>query len=166
MPSAPAVRVAPRSSAMKVHCWRGGSIADVAEAVESPVRLASDQASCQRLLALIRSVPTPVWGRDELGAGEMWNSNSVTSWALASCGLDALDIRPPRGGRAPDGAWASLSPAGNGSRSARHSMLERRECDFPPGLVVGPAQSQPRSLAVRVASVRLRVPVLPIALDR
>jgi hypothetical protein len=108
----------------EVHCWRGGSIADVAEAVESPVRLASDQASCQRLLALIRSVPTPVWGRDELGAGEMWNSNSVTSWALASCGLDALDIRPPRGGRAP--GWSAGVVVARRERQQVGTPLDRR----------------------------------------
>ncbi len=33
------------------------------------------------------SVPCPVWGRDELGHGETWNSNSVVSWALARGGL-------------------------------------------------------------------------------
>jgi hypothetical protein len=31
----------------------------------------------------------------------MWNSNSVTSWALISGGIDARSVRPPRGGRAP-----------------------------------------------------------------
>ena len=53
------------------------------------------------LLALASSVPTPVWGRDQLHAGEMWNSNSVVAWLIASSGLDAAKIRPPRGGRAP-----------------------------------------------------------------
>lgn len=89
----------------EVRCWRGGVIADIAEAVASPVRLAADEGTCRQLLALISSVPTPVWGRDELGAGEMWNSNSVTSWVLARANLDALDIRPPRGGRAP--GWSA-----------------------------------------------------------
>ncbi|MDQ1656299.1 MAG: hypothetical protein QOD41_1382 [Cryptosporangiaceae bacterium] len=85
----------------EVHCWRGGSIADISEAVESPVHLTGDEATCHRLLTLMPSVPAHVWGRDELGAGEMWNSNSVTSWALARTGLDPRGIRPPRGGRAP-----------------------------------------------------------------
>jgi hypothetical protein len=49
----------------------------------------------------VPSVPTPVWGRDELGAGEMWNSNSITAWLLASAGLPVEEIRPPAGGRAP-----------------------------------------------------------------
>ncbi|HEY0616740.1 MAG TPA: hypothetical protein VGD15_04100 [Kribbella sp.] len=85
----------------EVRCWRGGAIADIAEAVASPIRLTADEAICRQVLALIFSVPTPVWGRDELGAGEMWNSNSVTSWVLTGAHLDAPDTRPPRGGRAP-----------------------------------------------------------------
>ena len=31
-------------------------------------------------------MPTPVWGRDELRAGEMWNSNSLTSWLIVAAG--------------------------------------------------------------------------------
>jgi hypothetical protein len=85
----------------EVRCWPGGTIADIAEAVASPIRLTTDEATCRQLLALISSVPTPVWGRDELGAGQMWNSNSVTSWVLTRALLDIRDIRPPRGGRAP-----------------------------------------------------------------
>jgi hypothetical protein len=105
----------------EVHCWRNGSIADLAEAVDSPRRLTSDESRCRLLLALIASVPTPVWGRDELGTGEMWNSNSVTSWALTRCGLGAA---PPEGGRAP-GWHAGIvaahrqRPALSGGRSAR-----------------------------------------------
>ncbi len=47
------------------------------------------------------SVPTPVWGRDELGAGEMWNSNSVIAWVLTRSGLQAKAGQPPHHGRAP-----------------------------------------------------------------
>ena len=42
-----------------------------------------------------------MWGRDELGAGEMWNSNSVIAWVIARSGIEAQSIQPPRGGRAP-----------------------------------------------------------------
>jgi hypothetical protein len=49
----------------------------------------------------VPTVPTPVWGRDEFGAGEMWNSNSVTAWLLARAGIDTTDLAPPNGGRAP-----------------------------------------------------------------
>jgi hypothetical protein len=85
----------------ELRCWRDGVIPDVAEAVESPRRLTNDAGSAQRLLDLVPSVPTPVWGRDELGAGEMWNSNSVISWLIARSGLPADSIHAPAGGRAP-----------------------------------------------------------------
>jgi hypothetical protein len=69
--------------------------------VESPRRLASDDDHARRLLDLVTQVPTPVWGRDELGTGEMWNSNSVIAWVIARSGIDADSIQPPAGGRAP-----------------------------------------------------------------
>jgi hypothetical protein len=81
--------------------WRDGVIPDLAEAVDSPRHLTGEVETSRRLLALASSVPTPVWGRDQLRAGEMWNSNSVIAWLVASCGLDPAKIHPPRGGRAP-----------------------------------------------------------------
>lgn len=50
---------------------------------------------------LVPHVPMPVWGRDELDAGEMWNSNSLTSWLICRSGLHVETIRLPPGGRAP-----------------------------------------------------------------
>ena len=85
----------------EVRRWRGGVIPDAAEAVESPRRLTRDPAVARRLLELVREAPTAVWGRDELGAGEMWNSNSLIAWLLARAGLPAGSIEPPAGGRAP-----------------------------------------------------------------
>ena len=84
-----------------VRCWRDGRIPDIGEAVDSPRRLTSDPELAQGVLELIRDVPTPVWGRDELGTGDMWNSNSVVSWVIVRSGLDSDAIHPPRGGRAP-----------------------------------------------------------------
>jgi hypothetical protein len=85
----------------EIRLWLGGHIPDVAEAVESPRRLASDDDHARRVLELVAQVPTPVWGRDELGTGEMWNSNSVIAWVIARSGIDADSIQPPAGGRAP-----------------------------------------------------------------
>jgi hypothetical protein len=85
----------------EVRCWRGGTIPDVDEAVESPVRLSEDEATAARVLETVRSVPTRVWGRDEAGAGEMWNSNSIVAWVLIRSGIDAGAVEPPAGGRAP-----------------------------------------------------------------
>jgi hypothetical protein len=85
----------------EIRCWRDGVIPDVDEAVESPRRLTDDPALAQRFLELVRDVPTPVWGRDELQAGEMWNSNSVISWLIGRSGLGVDGVEPPAGGRAP-----------------------------------------------------------------
>ena len=94
----------------EVHSWRDGVIPDVAEAVESPYRLTGDERRARHLLELVAEVPAPVWGRDELGVGEMWNSNSVTAWLIARSGLLSDAIRVPRGGRAP-GWQAGLAVA-------------------------------------------------------
>jgi hypothetical protein len=85
----------------EVRRWRDGVIPDLAEAVESPQRLSTNQDTAHRVLDLVPHVPAAVWGRDELRAGEMWNSNSVISWLVSQSGLRPDAIRPPRGGRAP-----------------------------------------------------------------
>jgi hypothetical protein len=85
----------------EIRCWRDGVIPDIAEAVASPLRLSEEPERARRLLELAPHVPAPVWGRDELGAGEMWNSNSTISWLLARAGLDVESIALPPGGRAP-----------------------------------------------------------------
>jgi len=91
----------PRVFRYEVRCWCGGSIPDVGEAVESPRLLTADLESAQRVLDAVPQVPTLVWGRDEWGAGEMWNSNSLIAWLIARCGLPTESIHPPAGGRAP-----------------------------------------------------------------
>lgn len=85
----------------EIRLWRGGHIPDIAEAVDSPRRLSDDEQCARRVLHEVPQVPTPVWGRDELGTGEWWNSNSVIAWVAARSGLDADSIHPPQGGRAP-----------------------------------------------------------------
>ena len=85
----------------EVRRWRDGVIPDVAEAVGSPRRLTDDPATAGLLWESVPEVPMPVWGRDELQAGEMWNSNSVISWLIVRSGLAIESIRPPAGGRAP-----------------------------------------------------------------
>ncbi len=85
----------------EVRCWRGGVIDDLAFAVASPVGLSTDPGHVVRLLEQVAAFPTATWGRDELGTGEMWNSNSLTSWVLASSGHDTEGLDPPRRGRAP-----------------------------------------------------------------
>jgi hypothetical protein len=120
----------------EVRRWRDGVIPDVAEAVESPRRLSADRECARRLLALARQVPTPVWGRDELRTGEMWNSNSTISWLIARCGLDAESIQPPAGGRAP-GWRAGIVVAHREQRqaAANHKSQRRRVSGFTQGVV-------------------------------
>jgi hypothetical protein len=54
----------------EVRRWRDGIIADADEAVASPQRLSDDPLLARRLLDLVGCLPSPVWGRDELGTGE------------------------------------------------------------------------------------------------
>jgi hypothetical protein len=97
--------------------WRNGVIADISEAVDSPRRLSNDLSDARRLLELVPQMPTLTWGRDELGVGEMWNSNSMISWLIARTGLDVESIRPPAGGRAP--GWnAGMAAAARESNAA------------------------------------------------
>jgi hypothetical protein len=84
----------------EVRRWRDGVIAAADQAVNSPQLLSDDAILARRLLDLVGTLPSPVWGRDELGTGEMWNSNSVIAWLLARSGLPMDGIRPPAGGRA------------------------------------------------------------------
>lgn len=101
----------------EVRCWPGGSIPDLVAAVGGPVPISSDPHTARRILDLVQEFPTRTWGRDELGTGEMWNSNSLVSWLLARAGHDTSDIGPPPGGRAP--GWdAGVIAASRGDSSS------------------------------------------------
>ena len=89
----------------EIRRWRDGVIPDIAEAVDSPQNLDTDAGRAGRLLDLVPAFPAVTWGRDELRAGEMWNSNSLIAWLLVRSGHQACAIRPPTGGRAP--GWAA-----------------------------------------------------------
>ena len=89
----------------EVRRWRGGVIPDVAEAVDSPVRVGYDAERARRLLDLVPQAPPVTWGRDELRTGDMWNSNSLVAWLLARSGHDTATLRPPANGRAP--GWSA-----------------------------------------------------------
>ena len=102
----------------EVRRWRDGTIPDIDEAVDSPRRLSNDLDCARRLLDLVPEVPTPVWGRDDLHAGEMWNSNSLISWLILRGGLDVESIHTPLGGRAP--GWSA------GIAIARRQQAEQR----------------------------------------
>jgi hypothetical protein len=102
----------------ELRCWKGGSIPDLDYAVGGAHRLSDDPAVARRLLDNVARVPTLVWGRDELRAGEMWNSNSVVAWLLVTAGIATETVQPPERGRAP--GWGSgLVVADRGAARAR-----------------------------------------------
>ncbi|MEP6623689.1 MAG: hypothetical protein ABJC79_04555, partial [Acidimicrobiia bacterium] len=101
----------------EIRRWRGGTIPDVGSAVGSPVRVSADSEVARRVLDVLPSIPTPVWGRDEYGTGEMWNSNSVIAWSLAAGGAAVEGVPLPTGGRAP--GWnAGIVVAGRSAAPA------------------------------------------------
>jgi hypothetical protein len=122
----------------EVRRWQGGRIPDIDEAVASPARLAVDLDLARRILDRLPSVPRPVWGRDELRVGEMWNSNSVIAWALACSGVNLTAVRPPEGGRAP--GWNA------GVRVAMRDQAARE-----------PIRREPSATSRRTDDVRVRV---------
>jgi len=114
----------------EVRRWAGGVIPDIAEAVGGARPLSRDAAVARRLLELVPQVPTLTWGRDELDAGDMWNSNSLVAWLLASTGLAAGDCHPPNGGRAPGWdaglrlAALTAEPKASGRTAGGGAMLQ------------------------------------------
>lgn len=94
----------------EVRRWRDGVIPDLADAVGGPRRLSTDAELAALVLDLLPRCPRLIWGRDETGAGDMWNSNSVIAWLLTSAGVDAQGVAPPEGGQAP-GWRAGLAAA-------------------------------------------------------
>jgi hypothetical protein len=103
----------------EVRRWRNGTIPDAPYAVDSPREIGCDAAKAALLLASVSLVPTPTWGRDELMTGDMWNSNSLIAWLLASSGHDVAGIHPPTGGRAP--GWRAGFVAAHRTSSASDS---------------------------------------------
>jgi hypothetical protein len=94
-----------RAFRYEVRCWRDGRIDDVRWAVDSPVQVSDGFGQASDVLDLVRWVPWLTWGRDEIHAGEAWNSNSLVAWLLARTGHDLSRLHPPGGGLAP--GWAA-----------------------------------------------------------
>jgi hypothetical protein len=85
-----------------------------------------DTARARAVLDLVPAFPTVTWDRDELGAGEMWNSNSLTAWLLARSGHDTRLIKPPGRGRAPGWSAGLMVAAGDARSVAVSSACGRR----------------------------------------
>jgi hypothetical protein len=103
-----------RAFRYELRCWPGGSIPDSAWAVDGPRRITRDPSAAQAVLDRARQVPMAVWGRDEMGLGEMWTSNSVISWLVVLAGIPVGQAGPPSGGSAP--GWDAGIRAARGSR--------------------------------------------------
>lgn len=102
----------------EVRCWAGGSIPDAAHAVGGAHRIADGTDVARRMTESIVAFPTWVWGRDELGTGDMWNSNSLVSWLLVRAGVDVDGLGPPADGRAPGWRAGIAAAAGAEVRPA------------------------------------------------
>lgn len=111
-----------RAFRYEVRCWQDGIIPDASEAVASPQLLSDDPLLARRILKLVASVPVLVWGRDQAGTTDMWNSNSVIAWLITRNGLPVEAIKPPAGGRAP-GWRAGIAMAGRQHRNEEATTL-------------------------------------------
>lgn len=104
----------------EVRCWPNGTIPDLDAAV-TRVGLTTDAARIDDVLAAVPAVPTPTWGRDEIAARDMWNSNSVVAWLLATTGLLDRAEPPPAGGRAPGWRAGEVAARRTAATSTGHS---------------------------------------------
>jgi len=129
----------------EVRRWCDGLIPDVDEAV-SIQSVGDDRDRAQRLLELVPQVPALTWGRDELRAGDMWNSNSLVSWLLARSGHEVSTIAPPEQGRAP--GWQAglvLAAREAGSKTLRSGPFRTVQCALPQHRLVATPGSTPGS---------------------
>ncbi|AXT85014.1 hypothetical protein C6I20_07320 [Aeromicrobium sp. A1-2] len=113
-----------RAFRYEIHLDRIGVIPDVELAVDSPRRLSNDGERAQRVLDLAATFPAATWGRDEFGAGDMWNSNSLTAWLLTQSGHAVDDITPPAGGRTP--GWSAGVVVANRQAPSELPPVQRR----------------------------------------
>jgi hypothetical protein len=117
----------------EIRCWRDGTIPDIAAAQDAPIRMSDRPEAARTILGLVPEFPACTWGRDELGTGDMWSSNSLVSWLLAGAGLRVDDVGPPLAGRAP--GWdAGLAAA---SRRAGVRVVAASTVSATPG-PIGP----------------------------
>ena len=107
----------------EVRCCRAGVIPDAADAAGGPIQLDTDVLRARKLLHLVPQFPTVTWGRDEFQTGDMWNSNSLTSWLLARSGHDVQDVMMPLHCRAP--GWSAGLQVANTARTSQLPLARR-----------------------------------------
>ena len=118
-----------RAFRYEVRRWRDGIVPDLGYAVESPLGITDDPVTAQRVFDELPHVPALVWGRDELGAGDMWSCNSIISWTLAVSGVDLDAIVPPPGTRAPGWSAGIVASRGCGQPRAHDAPNSRDALD-------------------------------------
>lgn len=116
-------------SRYEVRRWQDGVIPDILEAVASPQRLSNDLDRARSVLDLVGSVPALVWGRDELGMGDMRNSNSVVSWLLAGAAFRWKRSSRLSGGAPRGGMSASSLPDARLTHAYQSSTGDMLPCD-------------------------------------
>jgi hypothetical protein len=89
----------------EVRCWAGGDIPDRDFAPVPPTLIPLSPGAARSMLRQVGEVPRYTWGRDVMGVGDMWNSNSLVSWLLVNARIDASTLAPPLDGAAP--GWAA-----------------------------------------------------------
>lgn len=89
----------------EIRRWPDGVIPDLAYAVSEPQRVCDAAGTAQGVFDAVADVPLLTWGRDDLGTGDMWNSNSLVSWSLARGGVAMDAVTVPVRGRAP--GWSA-----------------------------------------------------------
>jgi len=82
-----------------------GASSEDAGAANRPSCVGRDGANARHLLGLVPQIPDLTWGRDQLGAGDAWNSNLMVAWLLGRSGHHVRDVVPPPHCRAP--GWAA-----------------------------------------------------------
>ena len=75
------------------------------DAASGPRCVGRKEANARNLLGLVPQIPDLTWGRDQLGAGDAWNSNLMVAWLLGRSGHHVRDVVPPPRCRAP--GWAA-----------------------------------------------------------
>ena len=104
-----------RLSRYEIRCRDDGVLPDRSHAPDPPRRLPLTDHMARTIPDRLRTVPLHTWGRDAVGVGDMWNSNSLVAWLLEISGLDTSDLHPPADGAAP--GWAA-GVAAAGTRAA------------------------------------------------
>jgi hypothetical protein len=141
----------------EIRRWRHGRIPDLVEAVASPQRLSTDACRARHLLDVLPEFPCATWGRDELATGDMWNSNSLISWALAVSGHPVHQAVLPPHGRAPGWTAGLIAARRRGLPSAADAEHRRDLRSRPEGRAPLTGRPAPRWAGVGAGAEELSV---------